>query len=339
MIFTPKKVDKKSHKRRQKQILLYLFAGVVLILIFFSYHYGTEIYYRWTGDPIGRLQKQFERVETKLPPNQGDVVSIYEILRNNRKILKFLAKDRPLSAEVYYLLGLDSFYELMIRIPPTSKSLVQLCSREILPIPIEHDGMPNASITSIAFNITKNLRRSFSLDPSYKKRNRAIFALMYGDFFYTARTDPLLFRSLEQINSDEMTDAFIPHYQWMAIGLYTIGGKEEDFLKFINTISSNKEKGRRQLEISQGELMLLQAITSFKAKNYLVSLRIVRQMKEIENISEELIVEALRLEGEIFYIQRGAESALPFFREALKLAGGEDFLIQQRIEELENIKI
>lgn len=338
MFFRPKTVDNKSFKKRQKQIIFYLFVGIVSVLVYFSYRYGTEIYYRWTGDPVGRLQKQFDRIETKLASDQADVDSIYKILRDNRKILKFVAKDRPLSPEVYYLLGLDSFYELMIRIPATSKSLVQLCSREILPASITNENLPNSSIPSLALNITKNLRRSLSLDPSYRSRYRTIFALMFGDFFYTARTDPLLFRSLEQINGNEMADAFVPHYQWMALALYTIGGKEEDFLKFVNSIRSNKETGR-QLDISQGELMLLQAITSFRAKNYLVSLRTFRQMKEIEGVSEELVVEALRFEGEIFFIQQGAEPALPFFREALKRSGGEDFLIRQRIEELENIKI
>ena len=88
--------------------------------------------------------------------------------------------------------------------------------------------------------------------------------------------------------------------------------------------------GRLQLDENVRDLVLCHA--HYFARDFLPALRLARSVKNRASAPDILRVEAVRMEAEVFLLQRGPGPACFFFEEAARI--GEDEFVTDRISQV-----
>lgn len=355
--FEPGKKKKGGRFWRWLIFLIILSGGA-----YAAYAYGPRLYYRLTGDALLRIERraaeieaQLERVEESGGAN-GGIADILADLDDTRRIAEILERNSPELAEVHYYHGLLAFYELRLRVPLNGLTLLQLTGRGYLPLQRTFPGesIPEVSIPRLGNRISRRLRKALALDPDLSPQmlNGARLMISYGDLFFTGRTDPHLLDLLESVSDEELTPGMARFHDWAALALFAISGRSEamqsamervDAAAARNAASAPTVEGpepgttappvdqRARLVLGEQVRNLILCHGNYYARDYLRALRLARQVKFDPEVPDILKVEAVRMEGEIFLVQRSPGAARYFFEEALRMSGGDEF-IKERLD-------
>ncbi len=329
-----------------------------------AYAYGPRLYYRLTGDALLRIERRAAEIEAQLDRldfkgdggSAGGVADILADLDDTRRIAEILERNSPDLAEVHYYHGLLAFYELRLRVPLNGLTLLQLTGRGYLPLQRTFPGesIPEVSIPRLGHRISRRLRKALALDPDLNAQMLHSSRLMisYGDLFFTGRTDPHLLDFLESVSDAELQPGMARFHDWAALALFAISGRRAAMLSAMERVDAAAAPTQPQAPAGDGEkpgeapspadkaarLVLGEHVRNlilchgnYYARDYLRALRLARQVKFHPEAPDILKVEAVRMEGEIFLVQRSPGAARYFFEEALRMSGGDDF-IKERLE-------
>ncbi|MBX7059692.1 MAG: hypothetical protein K1X75_16630 [Leptospirales bacterium] len=297
-----------------------------------SYWFGTRIYYRITGDAILRIERKLDDLEERWQKRTGDSADLLESLKDIRKLLEIHGRNKPGDPEFFYYQGLLDFYELALRAPLDGDSLVQLSGRGYLPQPAAAEE-GRMGIAALALRISREMRKALALEPELKHSSAAHLALVYGDLFYTGRTDPQLLELLARAKAEELSGPQLALRDWIGMALYSILGKNGELTALAAQVAAPAAAGAvPRLALSERARILILAHGALHSRDYLQALYLARQVKQQSTESPLYASEAARLEGEVFLVQRGKLAALPYFEQALQLAGGADPFLEERIE-------
>ena len=339
---------------------------LVLLLVMGSaaggagYLYGPRLYYAVTGDAQVRLEKRAGEFEKRLQEWDGGNAGVSDLLielDEIRRIAEIQERNNPADATVYYYHALLDFYELVIRMPLNGPSLLQLTGRGYLPLQKSLDSVPEAGIPRLSQRIARNVRKALALDPGLSNKATAYLMLVYGDLFFTERTDENLLRMLTEIFAgDEISPALLRYRDWIGLAMYSLSGSKQEMQTLAADVvvvpvdasgagitipgaapaepsadgAAAASVHRLQLDENVRDLVLCHGF--YYARDFLPALRLARQVKYRPGTPAILQAEAVRMEGEIFLLQRGQAAACYFFEEAQRL--GEDPFVTERIQAL-----
>ena len=319
-----------------------------------AYVYGPQLYYSLTGDALVRLEKRSAEFEARLAGWDGDNAAIPGLLAELdeiRRIAEIQERNSPASAYVYYYQGLLDFYELIVRVPLNGPSLMQLTGRGYLPLQKSMDGLPEIAIPKLSQRIARHMRKALALDPGFAQRDSAYLVLVYGDLFFTERTDENLRLLLsEHIIGGEVSPGLERYRDWIGLALFALSGRKQELQNLVQAIEAATNQAARPAGATEGadaeqsaavaaaqnrlnldenvrDLVLCHGY--YFARDYLPALRLAREVKNRPDAPEILRVEAVRMEGEIFLLQRGPAAACFFFEEAARM--GDDDFVTERI--------
>ena len=175
--------------------------------------------------------------------------------------------------------------------------------------------------------------------------------LVYGDLFFTERTDENLRLLLsEHIIGGEVSPGLERYRDWIGLALFALSGRKQELQNLVQAIEAATNQAARPAGATEGadaeqsaavaaaqnrlnldenvrDLVLCHGY--YFARDYLPALRLAREVKNRPDAPEILRVEAVRMEGEIFLLQRGPAAACFFFEEAARM--GDDDFVTERI--------
>jgi len=334
-MFEPEPVSKKKGRIVRRLWLLLIPAALSVA----AYLYGPRLYYQFSDDPIVRLRRRAEAFESRMISKKHSAEDQYKYLLKTREMLEIIEKDSPAIPDIHYYHGLFNFYELVLRLSLDSSRLLLTAGRGILPGHRELQGIEGVSIADLSRQCSLRMRKVLALDPEFGNAPTAHLIIAYGDLLHTARTDPVLLKHLSRAKETGLSRALLPYHDWIALGLYAFLGRKEELERTADRIEKENSKtpGLR-MSINKAELNMVLGFGAFNTRDFLRALRLARSVKKDESASVAVRVEAVRMEGEIFLVQRGPRTALDYFKEALKLAGGNDPYLKKRIAELSESK-
>ncbi|MCB1171935.1 MAG: hypothetical protein KDK39_00145 [Leptospiraceae bacterium] len=310
--------------------------------------YAPDLYYRLSGDSLYRISNQNEALGQAVLEKQQQPADLLHKIHENRKIVQILAKADPVDAQIAYQAGLLDFLELMVYMPLNSENLVQLTARGWLPTVRQIAGQKKApAVTSLSLKCARQMRRSLAIDAAHAAHQAARLIITLCDLNYSGRTDPQLAKRLASIQVQELPDWLYPVYEWTALSLHTLRGEVKDQDRILaarpqaiggeaSPETSNQANQRHYLQLTTGQVQLLQCLALFQSGSYLQSLYQARKLQSDQNQDLAIRVEGARMVAEIFLKQRGQNSALFFMQAAWELSGREDDFIAKRIQELES---
>ncbi len=323
-----------------------------------AYRYGPQLYYSVTGDALVRLEKRTDEFGRQLLAWDGGNAAVPGMLAELdevRRIARIQKRNSPAAAEVYFYLGLIDFYELIVRVPLNGPSLMQLTGRGYLPLQKSLDSVPEIAVPRLSQRISRNVRKALALDPGLDRRSAANLMLAYGDLFFTERTDRNIRLILEEhVMSGEVQPALERYRDWLGLALYALSGARPETRKLVAEIQAALPAAeldgaptdaadeppiaapgpvagvRLGLDENVRDLVLCHA--HYFARDFLPALRLARSVKYRASAPDILRVEAVRMEAEVFLLQRGPGPACFFFEEAARI--GEDEFVTDRISQV-----
>ena len=308
--------------QRRGRPLLWIAVGLVALAVP-GYLYGPRLYYRYSDDPLSRMDRRAEAF-LKLQAEGSPPELLLQQVDESLTILRILEKDQGSEPLIQYYFGLFEFFELVLRVDPSVANLLQLAGRGYLPAGRDTAVPRKSSLTALGRRISVRVRRALALQPELPQADQARLALLFGDLFYTARTDRMLQVGMARIKRSALPAELWRSYDWMALLLDVVGGEPGRLQKRLA-----ETKGG--LLVPAADRSLLECYAAFRAARYLEALRLARGLHANEESFRQ--VEALRMEGEVFLKQRGGRIALPYFEQALKKSGGTDPYLKGRIRQ------
>lgn len=293
---------------------------------------------------------------------------LYDRLDETRRVLAVLKRREPARPEVPYYEGLFNLYELLLRLDLSDKALLMLTGRGYLPGTVISNLEP-VKVPELAHRTSVSMRKSLALNPDLRTASQAHLAIVLGDLLYTGRTDPNLLTHLDAVNPDAIEPELRPLYLFLSIALNSLLGRPAELKKTFDITFPETalqpglatqaeilvEAGPSEEETEEPSLVgpkdsngnirsvsdhfeestkkLLTTYTLYQAKNYYMALQTARQVKYDQTASLYERTEAARMEAEIFARQQNDYVALPFFLQALQIAG-EDSFIEDRIRQI-----
>lgn len=332
------KTDPLLREKRKGPRLLFLIP-ILIILGLTGYFYGPRLYYQLSEDPLTRLERRSQHYESRLLSGAALLPEQYDYIQNTETIINVLQKDRPLVAEIHYYRGLFRFYDLLLRLPLNARSLLALTGREILPVHLPLEKPEPVSIIPLAARCSRIMRKALALDPDFKVRSMALLAIVYGDLFSTARTDPGLLNRIVEIDVEQIRPALLPYYDWIALAIFSLKGEYQKLQILLEKMEKSgapksPDQPLHRLKLTANEALLLRCIGAWRARDYILALQLARRISADPKAPPAIKIEALRLEGEIFIKQRGLEAGRKYFQQALELSEGKDDFIKSRMETL-----
>jgi len=349
--------DYKVGKRRKpgRGPLWIVLGAIAALLGLVGWWFGPRIYYAVTGDAVLRIEQRVARIGTAVHDPQTTLPELLANIEEARRILEIHEQNEPADPALHFNRGLLRFYELVARAPVDGRNLMLLTGRGYLPLQLESDEVAAVSIPRLARETATDMRRALALDPELDGRAAARLALAYGDLLYSGRTDPYLVRVVTELPAEELPDNLLRYRDWLAAGLFALSGQQARLNQLAAELAaadaSSPEAGsgdppddagaanaaaqlRLQTDANQRRLIL--AAGAFQARDYLTALRLARRVKREPDATPLERVEAARLEGEVFLVQRGAYAALPFFQQAFDFAGTEgDSFVEERLKSVQ----
>ena len=341
-------------KKRRWRLQLFILA-VVGSVGYFTYtasgNIQESIYVYSSSDSIQRVIKRVDELDVKWQEQRGNPADFIVFLRDTLKILETLdEQEKAVAANYFYYRALINYHELVFRLNLTPLSLIELSGRGLLPaenweISIE-ETLP---IADLAWQVAADARKSLALDPTFADPSKTNSMIAMADFIHTGRTDNNLNILLNRVDPQKLSPFERKAYGWLATALMVTGGEKEALKQIADHLfappgAPDSAGNQPDRSPGAGDALggiiadvatrdLLYTFCFFNAADYYGALIAARELLKLPNTPEFYRVEATRMEGEIFLIQRGAASARPYFQEALSLSRG-DPLLKERLESL-----
>ncbi len=342
--------EPKRKRRGRRWLLILLLLGVLGGAGYAGMTYGPQLYYGLTGDAIVRLERRSVEFEARLGAWGGGEAALPDLLGDlaeMRRIAQIQTRNTPVDAAGYFYLALTDFYELVLRVALDGESLLELTGRGYLPLQRKTAVVPAVVVPRLSQRISRNTRRALALDPDLDARDRALLLLIAGDLFFTERTDAnlalLLAEYREKAGDAPQPGVLGASRDWLSFGLLTLAGKARELQPLLAGTASpgadgateaeaqgSEQAAASRLQLDQNQRDLLLCHSHYYAREFLPALRLARQVKYRAGVSDALKQEAVRMEAEIFLLQRGATSACFFFAEAGRI--GPDEFIAERMQ-------
>lgn len=342
-------------------VLAVILLGVLLVV---GLNFGTSIYYRFSGNAVHRVASRSTLYEQRALEGTSSEKELYLFIEDSRKIIDLLEETKPSHYLVPYYRGLFDFYEFLLRTNLDADNLVQMVGKGYIPLDQGIDGLEPSDeekllpLEKLSRNISVSIRKSLALNPDLAEQDRARVMIVYATVFDTGRTDPYLVELVNDFQGARFNSFFQPRSDWIAVALYTILGEAKNLEGIMNQLEvvgvdpagaaslsetanltdnpSGDERVER-LKLSEVQANFILANGYYYSKDYIKALGVARSIFRGSDKDSPLAVASVVLEAEIFLAQRGPIPALRYFHRALKLAGGKDPLIEQRIEEVEQM--
>ncbi len=346
-----------SPKKRKSKLWFILFllslAGVSTALV---YRNRSFFYFHLGNNSLLQLETHTQKIEKLLLQDSAQTEdTILTFLEDARQLAKIAQKNQQIEAFIYYYQSLFDFYEMTLRIPFDEKDLIQLAGRGFLPQQTVFPNIPKISLPRLARRAAIGMRKAFALDPTFLRSDQALLVMVYGNLLYSERIKQADLNRILSVKEQNLSPFLHYYWNWMSTGLLVLMGEEKMAFQKIYQLPSfdtssqkknipakmkvskdllhKKEQSLQPLRLSHSSKKLLFCYTAYYAKDYIRSLRFARSVKR--NVSFPLYskIEALRMEAEIFYIQRGPLVARPYMEKAYTLSDKKDILIEERLQE------
>ena len=302
----------------------------LLVLIIPAYYFGPRLYYQFVDDPLLRLRKRTEALNARWSREKnGSPDKLVAFIRDVRKLLVILEKDRPADGDIQYYGGLYYFYDLLLRLRLDETSLVLLSGREILPEAGRLRNVKPRATKILARKSVVGIRKALALGVSERFRANALLILVYGDLLNDSRTDPYLMELLRSIRPNRLSPVLRPYYDWIALFLFSMKGSVKELRALTEELkqpAASRKGGAKRIVLSDATRDLILCYGEFRGRNYLQALQLTRSILKSERLSPLTREEAHRIEGEVFLNQRGLQAALNYYKSVLKDGKGGAFL-------------
>lgn len=309
-----------------------------------AYFYWPQLYFHFTGSALGQLQQRSEEAERRLLDPKEDQKQLLAFFDETHQLINTAEAGRGASAWLCFYRGLFNLYELFLRVSHDSTSLIELTGRGFVPLQKEL-GDKNVSLLQLGRKIAIPMRKALALSPDLQEAPTAHLALVYGNLFLSGRTDKRDLRRLEESREIRLSPLRERYRNWMQIAFYALFGQERALTLLLQhkeqEHKGREHKGREEIErerdlllpLSTPEQEMLLCHAHYYARKYVEALRFARRAKRRSETPLHLVVEATRMEAEIFYLQRGSSAAIPYLRKALEFTEGRDSFIKKRLEQ------
>lgn len=334
---------KQARMRRDKRNLILLL--VLLLCGFTFYYYYPKISFYFLGNVFLRLENHSQKIEEDILSYRIPEEDILESLERIHDLAKFSKENDPADPLAHYYIGLLHFYELSLRLDQGQQSLLLLTGREFLPQHKNSTKLEPISILPLLRKIILSMRRALAIKADFLHSERADIVLSYASLLFTGRTD---LRELRRIQENKLLDP--PPLlgivrDWLSLAFYAQLGRKKELSNFLAQLaakekqSKSQEDGQRAKVVSHLRMdhipaLLLLCHGFYRARDYIGALRYARLVQSNPKSSETMRVEALRMQAEIFYIQRGKKAAKHYFDLAYKASNKKDDFIKERIKEI-----
>ena len=312
-----------------------LFLGFIFIAYQIKVYYPRILFY-FSGNSVLRLDKQSKRVEGYLIKQKERPKDILEVIEQSRETAKNFVNRESVNPLPYYYIGLFDFYELLLRLPINQHSLLELTGRGFLPQASSFKTIKSRKILLLLKENIKVIHKSLAITDNFLYTKEANLILVFSSFLYTARTDKRELERLENILEADFSPLFSGVRTWLYLSFITQLGATKELRKWYASYQKTQEKQEKETfwRLSPIGAELLLAYGLYHAKDYIRALRHVRNIIHLPNTPQFLQVEALLTQAEIFYRQRGARYARPYFKKAFQASQEADLFIKERIEEI-----
>ncbi|MCB1324739.1 MAG: hypothetical protein H7A21_19090 [Spirochaetales bacterium] len=322
-------------KPKTRRGWIFWLGGLSLLIIAAipAYLYGPLLYYGMSGDAILRAERRIERFEEEMNGGARSPRQLLVSLDEIGRMVDIAERTNPAVADVQYLQGLLAFYEFLLRLDLSGNTLWQLTGRGFLP-PARAVDLPEKSLVQLGKRISVRMRKALALDPDLAAAAEANLAIAYGDLFFTGRTDPQLMNRVARIQAGPVRPFLRPHQDWIILALLALSGRAGELEAALPPTEQATEADEEQvprLALSPGLRTLILCHGYYASRNYLQSLNLARRLKFDQTQPRHLRVEATRMEGEIFLIQRSPDAAAYFFREAYEMSEQTDDFVRNRL--------
>ncbi len=292
-----------------------------------AYLYWPQLYLYFSGNALLRLQKRSEQFEERLLAQKEEPLVLLQFLAETHQFINIAEISHGADPWLYFYRGLFDFYQLLLRSSYDYKNLIELTGRGFVPSQ-KLLGDKKVSLLQLGRKITINMRKTLALAPNFQRAPTAHLALIYGNLFFTGRTDRRDLIRLEEIKTAQFSQLQQRHHNWIEMVFYIFFGKKESLQLLLQQM---KKQGALLPTLAQQNILLCHV--HYYARSYIDALRFARRVAKRRNSPPHLLVEAARMEAEIFYIQRGVSAAIPYLHKALKFTEGEDIFIKKRLEQ------
>lgn len=314
-----------------KKIWVLALIPVALLTGWVGYRYIPPLYYQFTGDAIIRIQKRSESYQDYLRAGNRSIADLYRHIDESRRFIELIGREGSDSADLYYYRGLFLLYEMLLRTELNGATLLKLTGRGFLPPEKNGPDIPDASLIRIARDTAVGMRKALAIDPepAPERLSVSLLGIVLGDLIATGRMDGALFSKMERIHSEDLPVPLRSCELWTRLALFALQGKRVEAEQYIERFKKEDPKIYGALFQSETQANLYFSHLHFVTASYISSLNYARMVKANPEASDALRAEAIRMEGEIFLIQRGAQVASIFFRQALDLSP--DPYIEERL--------
>ena len=338
-----------STKAKQARIRRRRRNFILAFVLFFCggafYVYYPQISFYFLSNVFLRLENHAQKIEEDILSENVSQQDILDTIKRVGDLAKLSKDEEPLDPLAHYYAALLHFYELCLRIDQGQDSLLLLTGRAFLPRHKDTLDIEPRSILPLVKKIILSMRRALAIKADFLHNERAHIILSYSSLLFTGRTDS---RELRRIQESKLTDPsplLAKVRDWVSLAFYAQLGKKKELYRFVKQLrdkekqlESEKErpdtKSIAHLRLEPAAALLLLCHGFYQARDYIGALRYARLVKSKSELSEAMQVEALRMQAEIFYIQRGKAAAKPYFELAYNASNKQDDFIKERMQEI-----
>ncbi len=346
----------KPLNKRPRQYFLYwlLFLFPFFTAIVLVYLYLPQLSFHFFSDTFLRLEEHAQKLEDYILSGTEQPQKIVDELKRARLFVGLSKNNHPLDPLGYYYSALFDFYELYFRLPLNQDSLIELCGRGFLPRQTRYIDIAPVSISHLARNALLSARKALALDADFTYANQTHLIISGASLLYTERTDLRELQRIQELQQAKLSLVFSRFRDWLSIAFYIQLGKKNLLFKLMDEIKQQKQKAKAaSIALVQDNLAkagpkqtfsrlylrpymhaLLLCYGSYRAKSYVQALKFANLVKSMPGSPENVRTEGLRMKAEIFYIQRGARVARPYFEKAYFNSDSKDHFLKERMIEL-----
>ena len=309
------------------------------------YYYYPQISFYFLSNVFLRLENHAQKIEEDILSPNVPGQDILDALGRVRDIAKLTKDDDPANPLAHYYMGLLDFYELCLRLDQGQISLLLLTGRGFLPQHKATLDIEPKSVLPLVKKVILSMRRALAIKPDFLHNERAHIILSYASLLFTSRTDLRELRRIQENKLINPSPLLAIARDWLSLAFYAQLGRKKELSKFITQLRDKekqlKSKKTEQdpktishLRLEPAAAFLLLCHGFYQAQDYIGALKYARLVKFNSDSSEYMRVEALRMQAEIFYIQRGKAAAKAYFDLAYAASNKEDNFIKERMKEI-----
>lgn len=293
---------KKGRAARLARLSIYLLIAAALAV---AYFYGPDLYYRFLGDSLFRLQESNRKLGRQIQEQRLQADVLLKKISENRRIADILHKNSPANTDILFQKVLLDYLELVLRMRPDSRNLLQLTGRGYLPTLQRIAGSKGSpTSTRLALRVAKGLRRILAIQPDFRQLSEIEMMLVFADFIYSGRLDKNLLERLDRLELKKMPPYLRGSSEWELLALYTLSAKlprQQALIRELridpegkNQTDTKDAKGQPKyhLRLNPVEAELLRCHGLYYAKSYFRAWQIARRLKSDPKIALDDRVEA-----------------------------------------------